>query len=504
VPHGDNHVQANEPNRRARPPRFDPAAVRCGAAPWPDTFRDAMARRCASFVAALAAPLALLGATDCASTDPEVAEATWHVAEGAIRDASGRSVVLRGVNFAGSHKWKPYFSDFGPADLARLRSDYGFNALRMLVLWAGLEPDKGVYDATYLDKLEERVRWASDAGLLVVLDMHQDIYGEGFAGGDGAPRWTCDEARYAAFKPTTPWFLGSLDPNVGACVDGLYAEGGEVRAHFVDAWRRVAMRLSKYENVIGFDILNEPNWGTYSLLAFEADRLASFYTDVARAVRAVAPTWLIFAEPGANRNVGYPSALPKLPFEGVVYAPHSYDRDAESGSGFDAARRDAILANLAALRAEADALGAALFIGEYGGPADDPGIVPYMDAQYDGAGAVAAGATHWAMDKGGGYSLFNADGSEKPVLADVLVRPYPARVTGALRSYAFDETTKTATIRWGNDIAVAEPTEIVVPQRVWPQGVDVECGGCQVEDASGLVRLRSLPPGETTVTLRSR
>ena len=52
--------------------------------------------------------------------------------------------------------------------------------------------------------------------------MHQDVYGEGF-GFDGAPRWTCDAARYAAFVPRTPWFLSTLDPNVMACVvcDGL-------------------------------------------------------------------------------------------------------------------------------------------------------------------------------------------------------------------------------------------------------------------------------------------
>jgi len=291
---------------------------------------------------------------------------TWKVADGAIRDVRGRSIVMRGVNFAGSHKIKPYLSSFGPPDLARLKSDYGFNALRMLVLWAGIEPSKGSYDEHYLDGVEERVRWAHDANMLVVLDMHQDLYGEGFLGGDGAPKWTCDEARYAAFKPTTPWFLGSLDTNVTACVDKLYEEGGESRTHFVEAWRRLATRLSKYDNIVGFDILNEPHWGTYSILAFEADKLASFYTEVATAVRKEAPTWLVFAEPGSNRNVGYPSSLPKLPFEGVVYAPHSYDRDAESGSGFDDSRRAAILDNVAKLREEANAIGAALFIGEYG------------------------------------------------------------------------------------------------------------------------------------------
>jgi endoglycosylceramidase len=457
-----------------------------------------------------ALPLAFLAfavaLSSCQGDDVELPSepTSWHVKEGAIRDGSGRTVVLRGANFAGTHKWAPYTSEFGPADLGRLKDDYGFDAIRYLMVWAAIEPAKGNYDEHYLDFIEERVRWARDAGLLVVLDMHQDLYGEGFSGGDGAPRWTCDEAKYAAFVPKTPWFFGSLDKNVMQCVDGLYEEGGENRAHFVEAWRRVAKRLSKYENVVGFDILNEPNWGTYAILAFENDKLAGFYTEVAKAVREITTSWLVFAEPGASRNVGYPSNLPKLPLDGVVYAPHSYDRDAESGSGFDPSRREAIIDNLKSMRAEADALGAALWIGEYGGVAEQPGITPYMDAQYDAAGAVAAGTTYWALDKGDGYSLLAKDGTEKQALADVLVRPYPMRVAGKLVSYGFDESAKTASIRIVVDASITEPTEIVAPTRVWPQGVRVECGGCTVEEGAGIVRLTKVPSGESEIRLSAK
>lgn len=456
-----------------------------------------------SWIAGTIAILVLSCAGDEASSPP--APSSWHVKDGAIRDKSGRSVVLRGVNFAGTHKWKPYLSEFGAADMARLRDDFGFDAIRFLVTWAAIEPQKGTYDAQYIDGVEERIRSARDAGLLVVVDMHQDLYGEGFAGGDGAPRWTCDEAKYAAFVPKDPWFLGSLDKNVMQCVDGLYEEGGENRARFVEAWKHLAKRLASYENIVGFDVLNEPNWGTYSILAFEADKLAGFYTEVAKAVREIAPTWLVFAEPGASRNVGYPSSLPKLPFDNaVVYAPHSYDRDAESGSGFDPARREAIIENLKAMRAEADALGAALWIGEYGGVAEHPGITPYMDAQFDAAGAVAAGTTYWALDKGEGYSLLAADGAEKKELADVLVRPYPTRVAGKLLSYGFDEATKTATIRVVVDASIDEPTEVVVPKRVYPNGVNVVCAGCTIDERSGFVHLRAIPSGDTTLTITSR
>ena len=63
--------------------------------------------------------------------------------------------------------------------------DWGMNAVRLLTTWAAVEPEQGVYDEAYLDALAERLDWAKDAGLHVVLDMHQDVYGEGF-GFDGA------------------------------------------------------------------------------------------------------------------------------------------------------------------------------------------------------------------------------------------------------------------------------------------------------------------------------
>ncbi|MDB4933369.1 MAG: Endoglycoceramidase [Labilithrix sp.] len=428
---------------------------------------------------------------------------TFYVEDGAIHDPSGRTIIMRGVNLAGAHKQKPYLSDFQPADYARIRTDWGMNAVRFLVTWAAVEPTRGEYDEAYLAALDERIGWAHDAGLLVVLDMHQDLFGEGF-NGDGAPRWTCDDARYAAFAPRTPWFFGYLDENLGACFDGLWTDG-DLRGHLVEAWRRVALKLARHDNVIGFDPLNEPFWGTYPILSFEADRLAPFYMEVTRAVRAAAPSWLLFAEPSSSRNLGFGSSFPKLPVDGVVYAPHAYDNAAESGSGFDPSHRDAMIQKVADMRSEGDAMGAALFLGEYGGSADLPGIAAYMSAMFDAAGAAAASSTYWAYDKDSGYAILNKDGTEKKELVDALTRPYPERVAGRLVSYGFDANTRTATIMWETDASVDAPTEIVVPARVYPAGVVVECGGCAVEEIPGLVRLRSVPEGSpATVTIRAR
>jgi len=418
----------------------------------------------------------------------EPAPPHWQVDDGFLRDPGGRAAIMRGVNLSGEQKNAPYLDDKQPADYARVRDAWGFNAIRFVMTWAAVEPAEGVYDDAYLDGVAERMGWAADAGLAVVLDMHEDIYGEGF-GYDGAPRWSCSEDHYAAFVPQDPWFLNSADPNVQACVDEFFTIA-ERRDHFVAAWGHVAERLGKLDAIVGFDLLNEPNWGSYPSPQFEHDRLLPLYSDVVATVRAAAPTWVAFVEPSAARNLGFATKLIDLPFGDVMYSPHSYDAGAESGAGFDPAHRQAILDNVSALADEARTLGAGLWIGEYGGDPDQPGIVDYMTAQYDAAGQFAGSTMYWAYDKGGGYSLIAADGSERPVLANVLARPYPERVAGDPIAYAFEAATSTFRFSY---VPGGGATSISVPARVYPAGYQVECGGCTFHQEAGALVIDKPP-----------
>lgn len=404
---------------------------------------------------------------------------------------------MRGANMSGSQKAAPYLDDKTPADYAALRAVWGFNSIRFVMTWAAVEPERGVYDDAYLDRVAERMAWARDAGLAVVLDMHQDIYGEGF-GFDGAPRWTCDESRYAAFVPRDPWFLNASDPNVIACIDEFFASP-DLRAEFTGAWRHVAERLASEPAVIGFDVLNEPNWGSYPVTMFESDRLAPLYVDVVAAVRASAPHWVAFLEPSASRNLGFATGLDAFSFGDVMYAPHSYDSAAESGAGFDPTHRQLILDNVSDLAEEAHALDAGLWIGEYGGMASSPGITEYMTAQYDAAGGYAASTMYWAADKGGDYSLFDPDGTPRETLLDVLVRPYPERVAGKPISYSFDGT---FTMTFTPEASITAPTIIIVPSRVFPAPV-IDCDCDYTLDGDQLiVTAARASGGNATLTIR--
>jgi endoglycosylceramidase len=437
--------------------------------------------------------LGALGVCACGGEPEAAAPAkTWHVVDGFVRAPDGRRAILRGANLAGAHKSSPYFGFHQPTDYTSLKTDWGMNTIRFLVLWAGVEPEKGSYDEAYLDGLAERVGWARDAGLFVVLDMHQDVFGEGF-NGDGAPRWACDEARYAAFKPASQWFLNYLDPNVAACIDGFYASE-ELLEHYTEAWRRVANKLVDNDAVVGFDPMNEPQWGSAIPATFEVTKLQPFYERIVPAVREIAPHWLAFLEPGASRNIGMATQLVPFPFGDVVYSPHCYDSAAEQGNGFDPAARGALINKIAALAGEAASLSAALWIGEYGGRTGSPGIGAYMDANYDGAAAVAAPNVYWSYDRNtDGYGMLNDDGSAKTVLLDALVRPVPELVAGDPIRWDYDEQTRTFSFQWQPDPHVHAPTVVSVPSRVYPNGYDVQCGGCVTEKK----------PGELFVTLRA-
>jgi endoglycosylceramidase len=404
----------------------------------------------------------------------------YAVRDGFVRDVDGRAVILRGVNLSGMHKNAPYFAFHTPDDFVRVREELGMNTLRFLIEWAAVEPARGAYDDAYLDDVRERMDWARDAGLLVVLDMHQDLFGEGFAGGNGAPRWTCDEERYAAYEPQELWFLGYLEENVVACFDNFWSST-DLQTSYANAYAHVAERLHDHEAIIGFEVMNEPWLGSYGIEDFEPRALQPFYELVVPTVREAAPHWLAFLEPSSMSNLGRGTQLTKMPFDDVVYAPHSYDNGAESGDPFEDANREQILTKLVKLADEARTLGAALWVGEYGGDSDNPGITPYMDAEYDAFSSVFAGSSYWDYSRGDGYGIENEDGSPKPVLWDVLVRPWPERIAGTPGAWSFDDVTASFTVSWSG--ATSAPSILRVPARAYPSGVVVDVtGGTAVVD----------------------
>ena len=406
--------------------------------------------------------------------------------DGFIRDADGGAVILRGVNVSPSHKRAPFLDR--EVDYGFVRDGLGMNSVRFLVEWQAIAPARGEIDQAYLDAVAAEVERATRAELYVIVDMHQDLFGGGFAGGNGAPRWACTEDRYLAFVPRAPWMLGYADENVIACFDAFWRDAS-LQDEYARAWAAVAKALVKNPRVVGFDPMNEPHWGAFELDAFEARVLPKLYARVIAAVRAQAPSWIAFVEPASSRNLGIATALPVFGEANLVYAPHLYDAGAEQGSGFADDRRSALTANAAALAEEARARGLALWIGEYGGQPKHAGITSYMDAVYDALSPACTGAAYWALGKDDAYGIFDRDGVAKEPLLDAIVRPYPERVAGTPRSCAYDEATRTFTLETTGG---AGETVISVPARVYPDGVT--CEGCVVKNGRAHV-----PGSRTTI-----
>jgi hypothetical protein len=117
-----------------------------------------------------------------------------------LKDAHGRYVNVHGVNLGGSTKTpftapydedpeQLYFTDLDftyvnrpfPIDEAdhwfSVINDLGFNAVRFILNWEGIEPHaRGEYDEEYLDFIDQMVAKAGEHDIYVLMDMHQDMF----------------------------------------------------------------------------------------------------------------------------------------------------------------------------------------------------------------------------------------------------------------------------------------------------------------------------------------
>src|SRR4051812_22523648 len=80
------------------------------------------------------------------------------VRQNKIVDARGRQVILHGANAV--FKLPPDYPPLTSGDFKLMRS-WGFNTIRLGVLWAGIEPQPGVIDQAYLDHLSAIVDLAA-------------------------------------------------------------------------------------------------------------------------------------------------------------------------------------------------------------------------------------------------------------------------------------------------------------------------------------------------------
>ena len=391
-----------------------------------------------------------------------------------IRDKDNRAIILHGLNISNAAKrienqisWHTF------DDYKRMSSDWGFNCIRLLIFWSAIEPDSGVFNETYLNLVEERINWADDLGLYVILDMHQDLYSGKF-GGDGAPYWAVwdDGLTYTQIKP---WWLNYIQPAVCRAFHNFWTKK-ELQTHFINSWVQVAKRFSENSAVIGYEILNEPYFGNFLPWKFENIHLKNFYLTVIDEIRNVDQNHYIFYEPQIMTNSGFKSYLSNLNSEKVVYAPHFYQPSVHEGFpylGFPFfIKRTLYMRNN-----DAEKVNVPWILGEFGVNKDLFGGKLYLKNILNILNTHIASWTYWAYDYDtqNEFGIINESDYENMQL-DYLVYPYPQKIAGDPLGFCYNYKSKIFSLKFKDNSSVYGPSEIYIGQsRIYPEGFSIYC-----------------------------
>ncbi len=414
----------------------------------------------------------------------------------ALTDEHGRELVLRGFSTAGSAKGSADgLPDFTEADLDREYRDMGTNFVRFLISWRAVEPAPGEYDTAYLDALAERIGWYRDRGYRVMLDMHQDLWGNaivpGSGTGNGAPGWATFTDGLAV-DTHEMWELYYLEPGVIRAFDHFWNTTGEhpeLREHYAGAWRAVAERIAGdpelADTVVAYDLMNEPYGGSLQGPAFEGGPLTDLYRRTTEAIREVDDdTWVCVEPQAMGVNWGTPSGLgrvddPRPGDDRVAFCPHLYPLPMDLGGGYTGATRTLVSSTLSTWRDNtlrtARALGdVPVILGEFGLDTTLPGALEYVDDVYRTAAEQGFGVAYWSRDDGS-WGPYETDGTGRNLIG-ALALPYPRAVAGRLGEVESTPTSLEFAVTPDPDIEA--PTEIWVPESFGRPG---EVEGAEVE-----------------------
>lgn len=190
-------------------------------------------------------------------------------------DPNGKQVHFRGINLINKGIKRPDGSwDFDPTwpDAVWQRfADLGMNAVRLGIIWAALEPVPGQYDERYINLIKHQLDLAAQAGISVLLDMHQDLYAQRFS--DGAPDWAVlTDAPYEATDLWSDAYLSS--PAVQQAWDAFWENkevpqtGRGLQDHYAALWAHLAAAFHDHPALFAYDIMNEPAPGSQILEMF--------------------------------------------------------------------------------------------------------------------------------------------------------------------------------------------------------------------------------------------
>ena len=360
----------------------------------------------------------------------------------------------------------------------------GFNLVRLPNSWSVLEPERGRFNDTFLDRIAQIVDWARALRMYVIVDMHQNAFSHYVGTGEsvdlrynsGAPRWATITD---GFPSRVYNKQREINPAVFEATTNFWYDRDGIQDEYIAALAVIAHRFRNESVVVGYGVYNEPWLGWTLPPGFEDLLLFPFYRRVMDAITGVRdglPCWsgffmpavcgyrdlgihdvrhLMFLDTGLLREVtDFPTHLgmPVSSYPNVVLGLHAYTHiytpDGLLGQkvpntsypwggydqGWDWAAR------------EAKAMDAALFMEEFGNdPRDDPLI---LHNQLLEAERHLAGFAFWTWKENGdahSWGLFDApnpptasSGCIREQRERLLARVYPRVTADPTLTYHYD------------------------------------------------------------------
>ena len=429
-------------------------------------------------------------------------------------DTSGRVVLLHGLNAVWKHA--PYVPPDTAVGFTSHDADFlvanGFNAVRLGVLFAGVMPQPGVVDSSYLDRVDRVVQLLAARHIWVLLDFHQDDYNERFTG-EGLPAWAVHDDGLP-FTPTGSFFSNYFTPALARTFDNLWGDADQLWDRYAAGWTAVADRWGGQPYLMGYDLFNEPSAGSQAPTcanpagcpAVDA-KLQQFYDHVRAAIRTRDRGNMVWYEPQFFFNAVSKSSFGPVADPAVGLSWHDYAcLPAFAGGSVLAGDPDCALNEPRVMdnaEEQAAAMGAGSLLTEFGSH-DDVSDLARMTSLADDR---LLGWMYWAYKAWGdptgnpaAEGLFASDqdlSTLKAPKADVLIRPYPQAIAGVPTALSWDPAARVMDLRYrprGSGV-----TDVFVPARHFRSGYAAVVTGGRVMSAVGARHLLVRATGSSPV-----
>jgi endoglycosylceramidase len=350
-----------------------------------------------------------------------------------IVDEDGRQLVLRGFNTAALLEWpRQPIAPLEESDVEMIHRS-GFNIVRLPISWSRLEPRRGRIDDEYLDRVAETVDLLRRHGLYVILNLHITLAWGPHFGGAGAPAWAAVPlVPHVPLAAPGEW-TEMLSPAVIAAGTYFWLEP-DWQADLELVWQAVVARFRDQSNVVGYDLLNEPNGLPLPPVMFEERWLWPLYARLISAIARVDSNHLYLIEgtlQSEQRLV--PSTVVPLDARGLVFSPHLY-----TGSQVAPLFPDDPQETGRRIRQQADDsrhVPAVPWWGELGIVMDRPYATGWADSALDTFDDLAVGWAWWQWRQEWNWGIRNQSGDfvNRDFLRH-LARPFVAAAPAGVRA----------------------------------------------------------------------